>query len=81
MAADAAYGMYQTVQTQLNLKSYLAADQVGHQAVTTILASAAKVATMAQKQLLDLQTDLQTLVALLFVQAELRHVVVAVDVT
>ena len=73
--------MYQTVQTQLNLKSYQVAAQAGHQAVTTILASAAKVATMAQKQLLDLQTDFQIVVALLFVQAELRHVVVAVDVT
>jgi hypothetical protein len=38
--------MYQTVQTQLNLKSYPAADQAGHQAVTTILASADKAATM-----------------------------------
>jgi hypothetical protein len=73
--------MYQTVQTQLNLKSYQVVAQVGHQVVTTILALVVKAATMVQKHLLDLLMDFQTVVALLFVQAELRHVVVAVDVT
>jgi len=73
--------MYQTVQTQLNLKSYQVVAQAGHQVVTTILVLVVKAATMVQEHLLDLFMDFQTVVALLFVQAELRHVVVAVDVT